>query len=320
MVWSHLTDAAIEPRITENSDDLELRLSQIGRIFDIPRLINETKAAPRIIKFYDDAAGVYLLPVILVTFGGFFHYGISYGGKFKKQDVTEQAKLVERYIRNSEAKNVLELAHGFGGNIAFLAKRNPAVNFDGVDLSLNPLKRYTKIPNAHFQIGDFHDLSAFGNNAYDIVFVIEALCYSTEKLHVLREVKKKLKRGGFFIIIDAYRADRATPLSSSEEIMRKLIEASWVLNKFECIQEVEGYMLGEYSIAEASDLTQCIFPSVMRMARVLRLYFAHPMFARVVDRLLPSDVPQGWIAPYLTPTSLKGQIFCYYVHVLRNDK
>ena len=314
MVSNHSADTAIEQRIAEHNDNLELYLSQIGKIFNIPRLIDEPRTTPQIIKRYAHAR------LSVVFQGGFCHYGISYDGKFKKRDLTEQAKIVERYIHTSNAKNVLELAYGFGSNIAFLAKRNPAVNFDGIDLSLNPLKRYAKIPNASFQIGDFHDLSAFEDNTYDIVFVMDALSHSTDKLQVLREVKKKLKKGGFFIIIDEYRTDRATPLSSSEEIMWKLIEASAAREKFECIKDVEGYMLGEYSIAEASDLSQYILPLMRVMARRVGFFFAHPIFTRVANRLLLRDALPLFIGPYLAPISLKRQIFCYYVHVLRNDK
>ena len=204
--------------------------------------------------------------------------------------------------------------------MAVLARRNPHVMFDGVDLALKPLKRYAKIPNVRFQFGDYHDLSAFKDSAYDIVFVIEALCYSTNKLQVLREVKKKLKRDGLFIVIDAYRRDRATPLSPSEKTMQKLIEMSWSLDKFEYIKDVEGYMRQEYSIAEANDFSQCVLPSATRIARKFHYYFAHPMFARVVNKLLPFDVAKGFIAAYLYPTSSRRQIACYYIHVLKNDK
>jgi arsenite methyltransferase len=320
MVSNHSTDTVFKQQIAEHNDNLELQLSQIGKIFDIPRLIDEPQRKPQIINYYTDLNFVYKLFEKMPFIDGSYHYGISYDGKLKKEDFQGSAKIVERYIHDSNAKNVLELAYGWGGNIAFLAKRNPEVTFEGVDLSLSPLKSYAKIPNAHFQIGDYHDLSAFKDNAYDIVFVIESLCYSTNKLQVLREAKKKLKRGGLFMVIDGYRRDRATPLSSSEEIMQKLIEVSWAVDKFERVKDVEGYMQEEYSIAAANDSTQCILPSATKVARQLRYYFAHPMFARVANKLLSSGPFKGFIAAYLIPASLRRQIFCHYVHVIKNDR
>jgi len=249
-----------------------------------------------------------------------FHYGISYDGKDKNDDFKEQARIVERYIHDIDAKKVLELGCGLGANISFLAHRNPRVMFHGVDLSLNPLKRFTKIPNAHFQPGDYHDLRALEDDAYDIVFIIEALCYSTNKKQVLREVKKKLKRDGLFIIIDVYRRDRVAPLSPSEETMLELIEMSWSLDKFEYVKDVESYMQEDYSIAMAKDFTRYILPSATSVAHYNQYYFAHPVYARAINKLLSFDVAKSFIESYLTPISLRRQIACYYIHVLKNDR
>ena len=318
MASSRPTDVVIDHPLEGYNDDLKLRLNQIGKIFDIPRIINEPRGKQQIINYYSNgkffdrlgqSAGKY-----------FFHHGISYTGKDKKEDFKEQARIIERYIHDIDAKNVLELAYGLGANIAFLARRNPCVMFDGVDLSLTPLKRFTKIPNAHFQLGDYHELSALEDDAYDIVFIIEALCYSTNKLQVLCEVKKKLKRDGLFIIIDVYQRDRVAPLSPSEETMLKLIEMSWSLDKFEYVKDVESYMQEDYSIAIAKDFTRYILPSANTVARYNRYYFAHPMYARAINKLLSSDVAKSFVESYLVPISLRRQIACYYIHVLKNDK
>ena len=224
------------------------------------------------------------------------------------------------YIHDNNAKKVLELAYGLGANSAFLPSRNPHIMFDGVDLSLKPLKRYTKMPNLHFQLGDYHDLSTFEDNAYDIAFVIEALCHSTDKLRVLREVKKKLKRNGLFIIVNGYYRDRTTPLSQSEEITLRLIEKSLSVDNHESIKDVERYFREEYTIAEANDFSQCVLPSMIRLESWGLRYFDHPTFAKIVYKILPFDVIKNIIAVSLLPTSIKRQIFCYYIHVLKNDK
>jgi len=318
MASSRSTDVVIDHPLEEYNDDLELRLNQISKIFDIQSFINEPRGKQQIINYYShgkffdklgQSAGKY-----------FFHHGISYDGKDKKEDFKEQARIVERYIHDIDAKKVLELGCGLGANISFLALRNPRVMFDGVDLSLKPLKRFTKIPNAHFQLGDYHDLSALEDNAYDIAFVVEAFCYSTNKLQVLREVKKKLRRDGLFIIIDVYQRDRVAPLSPSEELMLKLIEMSWSLDKFECVKDVESYMQEDYSITITKDLTRYILPSATRVAHYNRYYFAHPTYARAINKLLSSDAAKSFIESYLVPISLRRQIACYYIHVLKNDK
>ena len=317
MATSYSTDTVTEDQIVEYDDDLELYLKRVGRLLDIPSIINEQQENPQIINYFHKNKMVYRLAH---SWEGYRHFGISYDGKHKTKDFEEQARIVERCIRDSDAKNVLELAYGSGVNTAFLARRNPGVTFDGIDLSNKPLKRYEKIPNAHFQQGDFHDLSAFEDDTYDVAFVIEALCYSTNKLHVFREVKKKLKRDGLFIIIDAYRRDSAKPMSQPDEIMMKLIEKGVALEQFEYVGDVESYMREEYSIVVAKDFTENILPSAIHNERKTRRYFAHPTFSRIVNKILPYEVLKNMTAVYLVPISIKRQIGCYYVHVLKNDK
>jgi ubiquinone/menaquinone biosynthesis C-methylase UbiE len=315
MTTSSPSDTVIEHRVAEYDDDLELYLKRVGRLFDIPSIINEPQEKPQIVNYFEKTKMIYRLAH---SWKGYKHFGISYNGKHKRKDFKEQERIVERYIHDSGAKNVLELAYGSGVNIASLARRNPDVTFEGIDISNKPLKRYAKIPNAHFQLGDYHDLSALEDDAYDIAFVVEALCYSTNKLQVFREVKKKLKRDGLFIIIDAYR--RRTPLSQSEDAMIRLIEKGVALEKFEYVGDVESYMREEYSIAVAKDFTENILPSTINLEHKSHAYFAHPMFARIVNKILPYDVVKNYIVIYLTPTSIRRQIGCYYVHVLKNDK
>jgi ubiquinone/menaquinone biosynthesis C-methylase UbiE len=312
-----LSDPIVKDQIADNNNDLELCLKQIGRLFDIQRMINEPQEKPQIINYYVKNKLYYRIGN---SWEGFMHVGISYDGRHKKEDLKEQARIVEGYIHDRNAKNVLELAYGMGASSAFLACRNPGVTFDAVDLSLKPLKRFTKISNLRFQFGDYHDLGNFEDNAYDIVFVIEALCHSTNKLQVLREVKKKLKRDGLFIVIDAYQKDRAAPLSQSEHVMLKLFAKVSSVDKLECINDVEGYMREEYSIAEAKDLSPYVLPSIERWESMARYYFAHPALAKAVNKFLPFDIVRNVIMVLFLPTVIRMQVVCYYIHVLKNDR
>ncbi len=313
----HSTETVTEARIEEYDDDLELRLTRVGRLFDIPSIINEPQENPHAVNYFKKTKMMYRL---VHSWAGYKHFGISYNGKHKRKDFKEQERIVERYIRDSDAKKVLELAYGSGVNIASLARRNPDVTFEGIDLSLKPLERYAKIPNAHFQFGDYHDLSALEDDAYDLAYIIEGLCYSTNKLQVFREVKKKLRRDGLFIVIDAYRRDRATPLSQSEDVMIRLIEKGVALEQFEHVGDVENDMREEYSIVAAEDFTENILPSTINLEHKSLHYFAHPMFARIVNKFVSYEIVKNFIVIYLVPTSIRRQVGCYYVHVLKNDK
>ncbi|MGZ4911173.1 MAG: class I SAM-dependent methyltransferase [Halobacteriota archaeon] len=302
------------PLSTHRDDGLERCLKQIDELFDVQEILDQTLEREHIVHYYLTNK----LSQLLWSSEGFFHYGISYDGQFKRDDLREHARIVERYIRDSGASKVLELAYGLGPNIAFLARRNPDIMFEAIDISNKPLLRYTSSRNLHFRFCDFHNLSAL-HTSYDVIFIIEGLSCSIDKAQVFREVKKKLTPGGIFIVFDGYERPRTTPLSQSEGLMWGLIEKSLSCNKIERVDDVEGYMREEYSIEAAQDLTAYIFPSVMRFRPFIRFYFNHPVFARTLNRCIPFDAVKNTIHLLLLPISIRRQIGCYYMHVLIND-
>jgi SAM-dependent methyltransferase len=258
--------------------------------------------------------------MLFYDWAGFYHFGISYDGKRKREGLREQARIIEGYIRETGASRVLEIGCGLGSNSAFLAQRNPRVAFDGIDLANNPLRRFKRIPNLRFFKADYHDLSRFEDAAYDIVFAIETLCYSIDKPQVFREVKKTLRPNGKFIVFDLYRSNRAQPLSPSEDTMWQLIIKGVAVQEVEHISDVERYMQKEFSIAETQDLSTFILPFLYRQESLVRPYFNHPLFARVCCKLIPLDMIKNAIVVLLLPTSVRRQIDCYYMHALSNDR
>lgn len=306
----------MQRQVAERNDNLELSLNQVGNVFDVFSILNRRQEPPQVIQYYFKNR----LTLLFYNSDGFFHYGISCDGKYKKDDHKEQARIVEGYIRQRSAKKVMELGSGLGPNIAFLARRNPQVAFDGVDLSNKPLHRHTTQSNTCFYRGDYHDLSQFEDDSYDIIFVIEALCYSTDKSQVLHEVRRKLRKGGLLIVFDGYQRGRAEPLSPSEAVMWGLISKSLACETIECVNVVEDSMRKEFSVSDVKDLTQCVLPSLVRFERLARFYFSHPVLARTVNTFIPHDVVKNTIHIILLPISVERQIGCYYMHVLQKNK
>lgn len=305
----------MKSQAVESTDSLELYLKQITNIFDVSRVINERQGTPLVKRYYTTNRLTYRLAY---DWQGSIHCGISYDGKRKKEDLKEHARVIDRYIHATNAKNVLELGSGLGANSGFLARWNPFVTFTAVDLSSKPLRHFRKLPNLHFCCGDYHDLSAFDDNSYDIVFAIETLSCSNDKPQVFREVKKKLKAGGIFVVADVYERGRVTPMSHSEHIMWQLIARGVASEPFERVNDVEGYMSKDFSIIETRDLSANILPTLDRQESLVRSYFAHPIFAKVVNQFLPLEVTKNAIVVFLLPTSARRRILCYCLHVLRN--
>ncbi|MGZ4864887.1 MAG: methyltransferase domain-containing protein [Halobacteriota archaeon] len=302
----------------EYGETLELYLKQVGEIFNISDIIEEPQEKPQIINYFLSNRLLYRLGH---NWGGFYHSGISYDGAYKKDDLKEPARIVERYIHEMDAKSVLEPGSGLGSNSAFLARRNPSVGFEAIDLSNKPLRSFSRIPNLSFHCGDYHDLSRFEDASFDLAFMVETLCHSKNKPRVLREVKKKLKTNGLLITFDAYYTNDTGPLTQPEDIMCQLVTKSLAVDRFERLDDVEGYMRQEYSIEVSKDISAYVIPFYVYFEnrRDLRFYFNHTFFAKTVNRILPLVVVKNFIAVLLVATTLQGQLSCYYQHVLRKD-
>jgi ubiquinone/menaquinone biosynthesis C-methylase UbiE len=298
-----------------STDSLNSYLKQVTNIFDISQIINKRQGTLQVKRYYTTNRLTYRLTY---NWNGNIHCGISYDGKRKKEDLKEHARIIDQYIRAKNAKKVLELGSGLGANSGVLAKWNHFVTFTAVDLSNKPLRSFAKLPNVHFFCGNYHDLSMFDDNSYDIVFAIETLSCSTDKPQVFREVKKKLKVGGIFVIADVYERDHITPMTQSENIMWQLIARGVASEPFERVNDVEDYMRKDFSIIERRDLTSQILPTLDRQESLVRFYFSHPVFAKTVNRFLPLEVTKNAIVVFLLPISARRQILCYYLHVLQN--
>jgi arsenite methyltransferase len=306
----------MQHKAAEYNDDLELCLRQVADIFDVSSIIDERQDKAQIMSYYSANVLTYRLSY---SWEGFIHCGISYDGKREKEDLKAQARIIEQCIRKMNAMRVLELGSGFGANSAYLARRNPHVTFDAVDFSTKPLKRFYKIRNLRFHNGDFHDLSIFEDEAYDIAFVIEALCHSTNKPEVLSEVEKKLRPGGIFVVIDVYQTDRATPLSQPEDLMWKLITRGAASEPFERVSDVETYMRKVYSMVATENLSPYVLPTFNRQKAMVRYYFSHPFLAKAINRFLPIEITKNSIVVLLLPASVKREILCYYLHILKKE-
>jgi hypothetical protein len=136
---------------------------------------------------------------------------------------------------------------------------------------------------------------------------------------VLHEAKKKLRKYGVFIVIDGYQRGRIQPLSRSEDFMWRLIEKSLSCDKIELVSDVEGYMRNEFSVVENKDCSTHVLPSIARFECFVHFYFKHPKLARAMNILMPFDVMKNTIHLLLLPLSVRRQIGCYHIHVLKND-
>ncbi|MEX0635708.1 MAG: methyltransferase domain-containing protein [Ferruginibacter sp.] len=253
------------------------------------------------------------------------YMGISRDGTYKDEDLLEHAKLVEKYIQQIQAKEVLELATGRGASSSYLAKRHSDVKFAGVDLPKGHIsyavKKAKQLPNYHPVAGDYHDLSRFPDDTFDIVFVIEALCYSTRKNIVLNEVKRVLRKGGIFIVFDGYSEKEEKLLSAEEATAKELTAKGMVVEHFDYYTDFTSLLKkAGFTIIQEEDVSKYIMPTLYKFERTAQRFFSLPQFlAQMLVKILPPEFTHNAISAYLMPTLVKNGVFGYQITVGKEE-
>lgn len=161
------------------NQDLSQKLEKINRVFDISKVLSLHPDKDYIRKYYQANKLPYS---IFHSSSGRIHMAISRDGKYKDDDLGEAEKFIEKYIRKLDASCILDLATGRGTTSATLAIKYPRIEFAGLDLSDGQLEfaylKAKRIKNYYPAKGDYHNLSSYNSRQFDIVFIVEALCYS----------------------------------------------------------------------------------------------------------------------------------------------
>ncbi len=288
--------------------ELAEKLIQIKRFFDIEKVRKRNIDMRTIARYYKINRLAYFS---FHSRQGFVHMGISRDGIYRSDDLLEQTRYIEKYIKKISAKNVLELASGKGANSLYLGGQFPEVQFEGIDLPQGQSVKLEK-NNLHLGEGDYHDLSRYPSETFDVVFIIEALCHSPRKEIVVREVKRVLKKEGIFIIIDGYRAKTDDDLTDNEKIAAELTEKGMMVERFELYETFKNTLNREgYRIENEEDVSSYTLPTLERLEKRATRFFNHPLLAKLFIRLLPEEFTANAISGYLLLNLFRAGIFRY---------
>lgn len=301
------------------SNELEEKLRKIKTVFDTEDIVSLQTGKDYVQKYYS----VNKIPYSLLhTKSDLIYMGISRDGVFKEDDLLEAARTVENYIKDSRTKKVLELATGRGANSYWLAKRHHDVSFYGVDISNGQLdfafKKAKKVNNYHPSYGDYHDLIAYESNTLDIVFIVEALCYSTVKEEVLNEVHRVLKPGGVFIVFDGYLNKELPEMTTDEILAVQLTEKGMALEKFESYADFkEKIKRSSFTLHFEENVSSYVIPTMRRFERMAQKFFSHPVLAKVATKVLPNKFTYNSVSGYLMPLLFETEVFSYWITILK---
>lgn len=181
-------------------------------------------------------------------------------------------------------RSVVELGCAEGFNTAVLAKRFPEVRFTGYDLMPAHIEaatsRLADVPNARFEVADFHRLPAAAGET-DLVFSVESIIHSPDMAQVLRQVVAALRPGGRMFVIELFRrfAAAATPTGGPDTDLARACALTESLLAIPAMSVLPDWIaladgIGFDHVA-TTDLTAAALPRMTRLSAI---------FARVLDR------------------------------------
>lgn len=300
------------------ADVLSYKLSKVKATLDVKEILGIQPTQEYIQKYYS----VNKIPYTLFhSSSGLVHLGLTHGSKYSSEDLLGMTRVVANYVSDVQANNVLELATGRGGNSAYLAKQFSSTNFIGIDISDDQLsfahKEARKVNNYSPRFGDYHDLSQFSDGSLDLVFVIEALCYSQNKERVFSEVRRVLKKGGLFTVFDGYAKKEKAVRTAEEQLACSLVERGMALPELENYMDFKNKAETYFSVVKEEDVSTLVIPTMRRFERLARTFFKVPSLARLLNRVLPSAFINNAAVGYLWPTTMEKGLYCYMLTVLQ---
>ena len=240
---------------------------------------------------------------------GFMHMRVNNNKGIK--NITYQQEVVSTYF-NSKTSNVLELGCGQSANIKYLAKKYPKINFTGIDIY--PGK--CKLKNTKILTMDYHNLSIFEENSFDIVYAIATLCYSQDKNKIYKEVFRILKPNGYFIIFDAYANVERENIGENDKKIMSLIEKGMAVKKFESYKNIATYAKNSgFKIIKQENLSNNILNNARYFKILSSLVVKVKPTSYLIFKLFPKEFTGNIVSGYYMEYALKNKLYIYMLDI-----
>ena len=294
-----------------NKSEIEARLQTIQKFYNLDKLLEHGTENEDVAKYYRKSDFFY--KHVHSGGGSNIHMALSDDGLFHKEDFKKQAMYIANFLK--PGARVLEVGACRLSNSRYLAERFPDVEFVALDIpNRNFLKN--KVPkNIQLIEGDYHDLSQFEDESFDIIFGVETICYSSNKQLVVDQAFKKLKPGGVFIDFDVFEPLKKNLMTDFEKRVSDIALAGMrVTGEDQSIQDFNDYLKKSgFQKIEIENLTQKIMPNLKRLAKISKLYFTHPLLLKILNFTIAEDARINGISGYLMDLTFDGErIHGYY--------
>lgn len=166
----------------------------------------------------------------------------------------------------TDGMTVVDAGCGIGETACWLAQHRGA-DVIGLNITDTQLANARKLAVEHgvddqteFRYDDFMEMETLPDEAADVVWGLESICYATDKRAFLEQAKRVLRPGGTVVVADGFMGKR-NPSSREERWMRTYLEG-WAVPHFEHHADFRGHLtdLGFESV-RYRDITDAVLPS-----------------------------------------------------------
>lgn len=269
------------------------------------------------VDYYDQTFFEYF-----IVLGLWQHWGLHYG--YYDDDNRSYAlaninmnRVLSQKAGIREGMRVLDAGCGVGGSSVWLAKHTGA-EVVGITLSAKQCarakwlaKNQKVVDKTEFYVADYRKTN-FSANSFDVVWAIESVSTSEDKLPFLREAYRLLKKGGKLILSDGFLIDRRLTDSEQKEIDTWI--HTWVVSVLTPVASFKKQMQeAGFTAISGEDVTAHVLP-FSRWLYLRTKYFFLPI-ARVLRFMgilneVQVDNGVGALGQYET---LKKGLWCYVI-------
>lgn len=307
----------MDTSIQDTNTLLNEHLDKVRQVFDTDKLLQQDVDERLVVDYYKQSDYGYR---VYHSESGAIHMALNYDGVFDADGYYGQASIVQEHIGALRPESVLELASGKGFNSVYLAKQNPGVRFEGIELTPKFLssarKKAKNVPNLEFVRGSFERLP-YPSDAFELGFVVESLCHASNMSLALSEASRVLKPGGHLVLFDGFRERSFEGLDPDLKTAADLVAAAMAVKEFQAISDWLNLARNAgFEVLEVRNLSDAIYPTLMRLEELCTKYFANVTRARLMLRTMPKLLVQNAIVGLLLPILIRAGVYGYYQVIL----
>ncbi|KAI8876285.1 hypothetical protein K501DRAFT_308601 [Backusella circina FSU 941] len=145
-----------------------------------------------------------------------FFIKFAFNGNFVSP-IVQSLRMTQRINVKADRPKVLDIGCGAGTWILEMGSEYPSADFHGIDIR-TMFPSTIKPPNTHFTKYNFFKNLPYQDNTFVFIRMQLVLLFATqsELLHLLSEIYRTLKPGGYFELLDCeYQIHRPGPLSDN---------------------------------------------------------------------------------------------------------